>query len=332
MSLSAKADELSEGEVCVKSLFIANLKAGDDLDNEPFLLQDVVRRTTKDNRPYLLYTLRDKTGSLSGVFWDVPDYVDSWAKPGLAILLTGKVNNYKEALQVRATDMNPYKASSMRDFLPSSKRSGEELKAALEEQIGRLAEPWQGLARHLLLTEPFSTDYCNAPAARGMHHAYIGGLLEHSLSMAQLGWKLAEHYDYVNVNRLVCGALIHDMGKALEYEVAEGFAFSQDGRLVGHIVRAIVLLEKAAAEINFPADELQQLVHLVGSHHGTQVWCAPVTPKTLEAILLHQLDLLDSRVQGYFDHVNNDAGQGEWTTRSSDMFRTELRKPDGYSG
>ena len=145
--------------------------------------------------------------------------------------------------------------------------------------------------------------------------------------MTVLAKQLSQHYPYVNQSLLVAGTLLHDMGKVEEYELSDSFRFSEDGRLVGHIVRAIVLIETAASQINFPEKELRQLVHLVASHHGKQEWGSPVVPKTLEAILLHQLDLLDSRVAGFFDHINNDNGDSDWTVKSSVMFGTELQKP-----
>jgi 3'-5' exoribonuclease len=144
---------------------------------------------------------------------------------------------------------------------------------------------------------------------------------------------LADHYPHVNNSLLLAGVLLHDLGKALEYETAGSFDFTDDGRLVGHIVRAIIMIEAAADElvasgqVTLSKEQRRQLVHLIASHHGTQEWGSPVVPKTLEAILLHQVDLLDSRVQGFFDHLNNDDGDNLWTTRPSYMFNTELRRP-----
>jgi 3'-5' exoribonuclease len=164
-----------------------------------------------------------------------------------------------------------------------------------------------------------------------MHHAYIGGLLEHTLSMATIADYLADHYPYVNRDLLISGALLHDMGKVSEYSIEGEFTFSEDGRLVGHIIRAITMVETAAAELGtLSPEQTQQIVHLIASHHGTLEWGSPVIPKTLEAILLHQIDLLDSRVQGFFDHIDNDGGEEAWTLKSSFMFKSELRRPDGY--
>ncbi len=315
----------------MKSLYVAELQVGDYLDNEPFLLQNVTRRTTKDGRPYLLLVLRDKTGQANAVFWDTPEYVESWAKAGKVALVAGRVVSYKDALQVTITDLNHSPPADMSHFLAASQRPRDEMIAELRQHIARLDEPWQGFVSHLLLDESFLPQFANAPAARGMHHAYIGGLLEHTLSMATLGDYLADHYPYVNRSLLVAGALLHDMGKVHEYTIEGEFAFSDDGRLVGHIIRAITMVEAAAAKLDaLTPDQLRQLVHLIASHHGTQEWGSPVVPKTLEALLLHQIDLLDSRVQGFFDHLDSDQGQETWTLKNSFMFKTELRRPDGY--
>ena len=315
----------------MKSFFVADITVGDELENEPFLIQDSILRETKDGRPYLLGTMRDKTGQLAFVFWDIPSYAESWTQTGSAVLVTGRVVRYKDALHITITDMNQNLEPTLADLLPSSRRTQEDMIAELKEQINSLGEPWQRLVTYILLDDAFLRDYVNAPAARNMHHAYIGGLLEHTLSMAALANFLANHYPYVNRDLLLAGTLLHDMGKAIEYDISKSFSFSEDGRLVGHIMRAVVLVEKAAAELgDFPEEELRHLVHLIASHHGTQEWGSPVVPKTLEAILLHQIDLLDSRVQGFFDHLANDNGEEAWTAKSSYMFGTELRRPDGF--
>lgn len=315
----------------MKSFFVNNINVGDELENEPFLIQDSILRETKDGRPYLLGTLRDNTGQIAFVYWDIPPYAESWVATGSAVLITGRAVRYKDALQITITDMNQNREPTLADLLPASRRPRAEMLDELTEQIASLGEPWQTLVSHLLLEDAFLTGFADAPAARNMHHAYIGGLLEHTLSMAKQATFLANHYPFVNRDLLLAGTLLHDMGKVIEYDISKSFSFSEDGRLVGHITRAVVMVEKAAAELgNFPEDDLRHLVHLIASHHGTQEWGSPVVPKTLEAILLHQIDLLDSRVQGFFDHLANDNSEDAWTAKSSYMFNTELRRPDGF--
>ena len=312
----------------MKSFYVSDLRPGDDLVNELFLLQDVARRTTKDDRPFLLFSARDKTGTVSGVFWDVPDHISNWVRSGEIVLLTGRANNYKESLQLNTTDLIRNQTSEMAELLPSSLRPQAEMVAELKQLIQSLGEPWQRLASHILLDAAFLPQFVNAPAARQMHHAYIGGVLEHTLSMATVADFLATHYPYVNRGLLISGTLMHDMGKTAEYDLAGSFSFTEDGRLVGHIVRAIIMVEKAAQELgDIPPEDVQQLVHLIASHHGNLEWGSPVEPKTLEAMLLHQVDLLDSRIQGFLEHTQTDVDETGWTVKSSPMFRNELKRP-----
>ncbi|MBL1129049.1 MAG: HD domain-containing protein [Chloroflexi bacterium] len=327
-----QSHQTTQEKTAVKKTFVSDLQAGNVLEHEPFLLQDAITRKTKDGRDYLLGNLRDKSGQVTFVYWDVPEYVFRWAQPGHIVLVTGRINNYKDSLQITITDLNECLNPDLAAFLPTSSRPREVLVAELKDIVGLLAEPWRALVTQLLLADTvFLHQFSIAPAARKMHHAYLGGLLEHSLSMANLAHTLADHYPHVNRDLLVTGALLHDIGKAIEYDVAQGFSFSDDGRLVGHIVRAVVLIEQAAHTLDAISDEdLRQLIHLVTSHHGTLEWGSPITPKTLEAILLHQIDLLDSRIQGYFDHLNDDVSQNDWTAKASPMFGTELRYPNDY--
>jgi 3'-5' exoribonuclease len=303
---------------------------GDELINELFLLSDVVQRKTRDGRPFVLCTLRDRTGQINGVYWDIPDYVNALLRPGIPVLISGQVNNYKNALQVNITDANIANNIDASELLPASQRPIEEMIAELREFIDSLNEPWKTLVSGILLDQDVLMQYANAPAARVMHHAYIGGLLEHTLTMAKTADFLTGVYPYINRDLLLSGVLLHDFGKTKEYAFNDEFGFTEDGRMVGHIVRAIVTVELAAAQMDFPEDDLRQLIHLIASHHGTLEWGSPVVPRTIEAVLLHQIDLLDSRMQGFYDHLRNDSGEGAWTTKNSPMHGTELKIPPEF--
>jgi 3'-5' exoribonuclease len=143
---------------------------------------------------------------------------------------------------------------------------------------------------------------------------------------------MAKHYLYVNKDLLVSGVLLHDAGKTMEYDTTANFDFTDDGRLIGHIARSLIMVEQAALELgNISEHDLRQLLHLIASHHGTLEWGSPILPKTLEAVLLHQIDMIDSRVQGFYDHVRGNGGGSLWTTKPGLMFGTELRRPPGFT-
>ena len=315
----------------MKNNYIADMKQGLELIDEPLMFKDVVRRETKDNRAYILCTLSDRTGQISGVYWDVPERVNQMVKPGMVMFVTGKVSRYKDSLQIGITDSYPMDSPDLAEFMPGASKSAEEMIGELREFINSMGDPWQGFMTHLLLDETFLKKFSSSPAALSMHHAAVGGLLEHSLSMARLAETAAQNYPYVNRDLLICGALVHDMGKVWEYTLDGEFGTSDDGHMVGHITRAAIEIELAAKSYSEIGEEdLRELLHLVVSHHGTLEWGSPVQPKTLEAILLHQLDLLDSRVQGYFDFLRTEPGLDGWTPRRSFMHNTHLRQPKDF--
>lgn len=315
----------------MKSLFINQLTSGVSLTDEPFLLIDASQRETKDGRPFLLCTLGDRTGQLGGVFWNVPAQISDQAQAGRLFAVTGQVTQYKDNLQISLTDWSLVEEADMALFVAASQRPSAEMIAELNALIAQLGDLWRPLVSHILLEPTFLEKFAAAPAARQMHHAYRGGLLEHTLSMAKLAGQIADHYPHVNKELLLAGVLLHDLGKTAEYGLNDGFGFTEDGRLIGHIVRAIVVVEKAAAELGgIPEAALQELIHLIASHHGKLEWGSPVLPKTVEAVILHQVDMLDSRVQGFFDHLRRDSSKGEWSSKSSLIMGAEIKRPLGF--
>ena len=296
--------------------------------DELMMLKDLVHRTTKDNRPYILCTLGDKTGQVAGVFWDIPDRLSQVIHAGQVLFVTGKVTKYKDSLQVSMTDLYPHEKPDLADFLPSSARSASEMIEELKGIVSSLAEPYRALLTRLLLEDRFVKEFANAPAAKSMHHASVGGLLDHTLSMCRIASFLAAHYPHVNKDLLLSGTLLHDFGKVWEYQLQGEFVLSDDGQMVGHITRAAIEVEKAAAELEDVSQEtVREILHLILSHHGTHQWGSPILPKTLEAILLHQIDLLDSRIQGFFDYLDTDASEDGWTAKRSPMHDTFLLHP-----
>jgi 3'-5' exoribonuclease len=313
----------------VKTVFVQELEPGMELFDQPFLMAEVNPRTTKDGRPFILFSLSDRTGQVGGVFWNVPAGVVRECVPGRVVLVTGDVRLYNKRVQVVALDLQPFEPESMADFAPTAGRDCGEMIAELRQVIGELGQPVQGLLTHLLLDPSFLRRYAESPAARTMHHAYVGGLLQHSLALVSFCRLAAERYRSVDRDLLIAGALLHDIGKVLAYEAEVTFPLTNDERLVGHITLGTLLVENAAREMpDFPPQLLQELLHLLVSNHGTPEWGSPVPPRTLEAVLLHFIDLLDSRAQGFVDHVTGEPGEAEWTSHSA-MFGYELRRRMG---
>ena len=162
----------------------------------------------------------------------------------------------------------------------------------------------------------FMYGYCKAPAAKGMHHVYLGGLLEHSLSVARLVDAVVPLYPDLNRDLLVVGALLHDLGKVAELSYERAFEYTDEGRLIGHISIGIEMLnEKISGLTGFPADLSMLLKHMILSHHGQYEFGSPKRPKTVEATILHYLDDMDSKINGIRSHIAKDTAQGSrWTS------------------
>jgi 3'-5' exoribonuclease len=302
------------------------MQVGMELFDQPFLLLDVVQRETRDGRPFILFSLADTSGKVGGVYWNVPDVVVKSCSPGQVVLVTGEVRLYNNRLQVAALDLQVHEPESMADFTVASARDRNEMIAELQRVIDELDEPLRQLVADILLEPSFLRRYADAPAATTMHHAYVGGLLQHVLSMIPFCRLAAKHYPVVDENLLIAGALLHDVGKVFAYETSPAFPLTNSGRLVGHIAQGAIMVQEAADEIpDFSPELREHLLHLMISHHGTLEWGSPVVPRTLEAVLLHQIDLLDSRAQGFMDHILAEPGKSEWTSRSS-MFGYELKR------
>jgi 3'-5' exoribonuclease len=163
-----------------------------------------------------------------------------------------------------------------------------------------------------------------APAAKGIHHAWLGGLCEHTLSVMQLGWRICDHYPQLDRDLVTAGALLHDIGKAREISPAPGFEYTDEGKLVGHLIITCQLIREKAARIEgFPADLEWRITHLVVAHHGRLEYGSPKEPVTLEAMVVHALDELDTRVAS-FGQLMAEA-EGRWT-ESKNLYRRQLLK------
>lgn len=165
-----------------------------------------------------------------------------------------------------------------------------------------------------------------APAAKGIHHAWLGGLCEHTLSVLQLGWRICDHYPQLDRDLVTAGALLHDIGKAREISPEPGFEYTDEGKLVGHLVLTCQLIREKAARIEgFPQDLEWRVTHLVVAHHGRHEYGSPKEPVTLEAMVVHALDELDTRVSS-FGQLMAEA-QGRWT-ESKNLYRRQLLKAE----
>jgi 3'-5' exoribonuclease len=286
----------------VKNQPIATWTAGDSVQGFAFLKRKEVRQD-KSGRDYLDLELADASGSITGRAWsDSSALASAFAARGF-VRFRGQVQSYRDQLQVKIDQCRPVVADDVQDgfdeglLVPSTKFDLDDLMRRLEETLAReLVRP----EMRRLATETLALHGAGLrvhPAAKAIHHAFRGGLLEHVVSMLELAVKFADHYPELDRDLLLLGVLFHDLGKLLELGAMPDNEYTPVGRLVGHIVLGRDLVrERAAAIPGFPADLRLQLEHLVLSHQGRKEFSSPVEPMTPEAFVLHALDDIDSKM------------------------------------
>lgn len=265
-----------------------------------FMVREASRGETKSGSPFLSLTLMDASGELSGRVWDNADRYLPQCKPGAIINLRGQSQAYKGVMQLRVDylEKGEVTAEEMALFIPSAPGDLKEMLAELTRLAKSIANPpLRDLTLAFLTDRRLSGLFKKAPAAKYMHHAYLGGLLEHTLGVTKLAEAVAALYPAIDRSLLLAGAIMHDLGKLIEFDYESyPYDYSDRGRLVGHTVLGVELLRKLADGINaFPEETLTRLQHLVLSHHGEHAFGAPALPMMLEAFTLHFLDNLDAK-------------------------------------
>jgi 3'-5' exoribonuclease len=266
-----------------------------------FLLKEMIRAETKAGKPFLTLKIMDKTGELTGRIWDDADRWEQECAPGQAVAISGRTQSYKGNLQLIISEVRRLGAGEvdLAQFIPSTSGNIEEMTTELEGMARSVAD---AAIRKLLLKFFHDADFLEkfkrAPAAKSMHHAYLGGLLEHTLHVARLADKVAELYPSINRSLLMAGAILHDVGKVEELSVtASLFDYSDQGRLMGHMVIGVEMVQDKISRIkDFPADMAMKIKHLILSHHGRYEFGAPTLPMLHEAFVLNFLDDLDAKI------------------------------------
>lgn len=281
---------------------IASLAEGDIVTGFA-LLAKKERRQDKNGRDFLDLVLADESGSIAGKVWSDAAALDGDYRAGTFVAYKGVVKSYRGELQITVTDCRTATESDGEfgfdpsRLVPTTHEDIDDLWRRLSELFSTRIErePLKRLALETL--EVYGDELREHPAAKMIHHAYRGGLLEHVVSMAELAVAVADHYPELDRDLLLLGVLFHDLGKLIELESLPANDYTLEGRLVGHVVMGRDLLrERCAAIEDFPADLRLHLEHLVLAHQGRQDFGSPVVPMTAEALALNAIDDLDSKL------------------------------------
>lgn len=293
--------------------FVADIKDRDQVDSV-FLVKEKITAMAKNGKPYLTLRLMDKSGEVEAKVWDNVDQVGALFEKDDFLSVRSKASVYLGKLQLIISELRRVAEENviLADFLPETERSIQEMEEELASLVASITDT------HLLrLLKSFFEDqdlmrlYRVAPAAKGMHHVCLGGLLEHSLAVARLVEQIVPLYTGLNRDLLIAGALLHDVGKVREMSYMRSFDYTDEGKLLGHITIGVEMLhEKIVAIPEFPLELSMLLKHMLLSHHGQYEYGSPKRPKTLEATILNYLDDLDSKINGIKTHIKKEPMNG----------------------
>ncbi len=298
---------------------IAQISAGDQVKGQYLVVSKELRQGGRSGQ-FLNLTLCDSTGSIPARIWDNAAQVAAQFSQGDVVQVTGTAEDYRGETQLRIVNIRalPREKADPSDYLPRTKKDIGEMEQRLAETVKSVGDEH---LRELLLTifrdEEFRKKFITAPGAKSLHHAYIGGLLEHTVEVLALCEKTAEVFPQLNRDLLISAAILHDIGKIDELTWDTGFDYSDDGKLLGHLVLGERRVRALADQIpGFPEETKLLLSHLILSHHGQAQFGSPKVPMTAEAIALHHAEDLDAKVNMFLGHIGTARSRGQrWTDR-----------------
>lgn len=311
---------------------ISDLKPGDALVGY-LLATDASYKTTRTGSEYLELKLTDASGELKGFLWDLKAVEGEFDAiiPDVFVKMKGRIEEFQGRKQVRVEKVRFAPDDEVGDlsrFFPTSQRPIAEMLDELDRLIASVRDPWlRRLLEGLLVQDADRrAAFAKAPAAKSLHHVYLGGLLEHTLSVADMAERACAHYRTLNRDLVLTGVFLHDLGKTAELSYQRSFGYTDAGNLLGHITLEAQWVDRAIERIpSFPEELRLQILHIVLAHHGKLEFGSPVLPKTPEALLVHYLDDLDGKLEGMFRLIKEESGQGNWSAWSRSLDRPIYR-------
>lgn len=314
----------------MKEFFVEQAAANENQNiTSSFVVASKQIKPKKNGEPYLALTLADRTGQIEAKMWDgVPEAMNTFEQDDF-IKVRGLLNKYNGRFQLTIHKVRSMEAGEVdyADYLPKTDKNVDEL-------WGTVAGYVQGFQNQHLkaLIQAFMDDaeieraYKNAPAAKTLHHAFIGGLLDHVVSLFRSCDLMSRNYPDVDRDLLMAGAFLHDIGKIHELTYARSFSYTTSGQLLGHMIIELEMLHSKLAGLpGFPAELKILLEHLIISHHGKYEFGSPKLPMFPEALMLHYLDDLDSKMESMRAHFQREQGlESEWTAYNASLGRPLL--------
>ena len=298
--------------------------------NEVYLLKSCEIRTARNGSLYLQLKLTDCTGTIDGRVWDATEAMGLSLASARFVQVKGRAETYQNRLQLVAAAIRPVSSDKLdpSDFLPRTPQDIDALWARLRQGAASISNPHLSrLVAAFLDDERIARDFRRCPAAVSYHQPYIGGLLEHTVNILDLGLFVCDQYPLLHRDLLVAGIVLHDIGKTREMSYDGPFDYTDAGKLLGHLVIGVMMIDDKLSDLpDFPDDLRNVLCHLILSHHGEYEWGSPKLPMTPEALALHHLDNLDAKVEASGRAIDTDRLPESAWTEWNPMFKRELYK------
>ena len=309
---------------------VTTLEDGQTVD-EVFLLADKQLRANRNAETYLLAQLRDGSGQISGLLWNVREDIAAAVAAGDLVRARGRVQLYQGNLQIILTTIAPVNAEEydLTDFMPASGADTEQLISQLNAILRAIGDPsLNSLAVAFLEDVDLMNALSRAPAGVRLHHAWHGGLLEHVVNVLQTADRIGDLFPTVDFDLLKIGIFLHDIGKTRELDYESTFSYTHEGQLIGHLVQGVEMLNDHVRDLEtstgqpFPTELLLRIKHMILSHHGSYEFGSPKLPMTPEAIALHYLDNLDAKINEFQSLIDSDPNDDSiWTPYNPNLQR-----------
>lgn len=314
----------------IKMRYIKDLREGENVV-EHYLCKTRQALKSRAGKSYLSLKLQDKTGTVDAKVWDMNNDIKSFEENDFikidanAIIYQNDIQlNVKKIRRSMDGEYDPM------DYIPCSEKNIDAMYQELLGYIGTIKSPYiKKLLEIIFLKHPVvSKRFKTHSAAKNIHHGYMGGLVEHTLSVTQICDFAAPRYKFVNRDILIASAMLHDVGKVLELSEFPINDYTDDGQLLGHLIIGAEMIKDAAADIEgFPKQLESLLKHCMLSHHGEYEYGSPKLPKTIEAFILHCADNMDAKTKVIEEMLENDSTQGSWAGYQK-MLQRNIRKSD----
>ena len=315
----------------MKTLYAADIRDNQLVDGF-FLVASKHHGVTKNGGSYLTLKLLDRSGEIEAKVWERAEDLGRGFNKNDFVRVRGQATLYQGKMQIRVQDVSRVDESKVapEDFLPKSASDPAAMLEELQVILRGIKNPHLlALVEACFADEELMNSLRHAPGAKTIHHPYLSGLLEHTLSLLKLIPKVVENYRGIDVDLLLVGGFLHDIGKVYEFSFDRAIDYTDEGQLLGHLVMEVELVDKKIEAIaDFPAELAMLVKHMLVSHHGAYEFGSPKLPQTLEAVILHSLDDLDGKIQAIQNLPEKEPGS-KWTVFHRAYGRSFYRQYPG---